>query len=40
MRVLLLLVVVAFASLGATCEDGYRLTCTPDKGCYEPPEDR
>ena len=37
MRALLLLAVVALASLGATCEDGYRLTCTPDKGCYEPP---
>lgn len=31
------LAVVAFASLGATGEDGDRLTCTSDKGCFEPP---
>ncbi|MCR9095915.1 MAG: hypothetical protein NXI30_16965 [bacterium] len=40
MRVLLLLAaVVALASIGATSEDGYRRTCTLDKGCYEPPRD-
>lgn len=37
MRAFLLLAVVAFASPGATCEDGDRLTCTPDKRCSEPP---
>ena len=37
MRAFLLFAVVAFASLGATGEDGDRLTCTPDKGCFEPP---
>ena len=37
MRALLVLAAVALASLGATCEDRYRRTCTLDKGCYEPP---
>jgi len=37
MRAFLLLAVVALVSLGATSEDGDRLTCTSNKVCFEPP---
>ena len=37
MRAFLLLAVVAFASVGATSEDGDRLTCTSNEVCFEPP---
>ncbi|MEM9173627.1 MAG: hypothetical protein AAGC67_00185 [Myxococcota bacterium] len=37
MRRWIVLLAIGFASLGVTCEEGYRRTCTLDKGCYEPP---